>query len=118
MQELKDKWFIDVTNEGAFPPQTRFPGSKIRPHADGNLVEPLIDGAAIMGDFHYRVEEMLKSEDPNQCQIMVAAMGIDPVKLLGENGPAKDEKVAEIFTAILSALIFSANRNSFFFLYV
>lgn len=90
LQELKDKWFIDVTDQDAFPPQARFPGSKVQPHTDGNLVEPLIDGLAIMGDFYYRVDDMLKSKDPGQCQIMVAAMGIDPVKLTGENGPAKD----------------------------
>ena len=106
LQELKDKWFIDVTNEGAFPPQTRFPGSKIQPHADGNLVEPLIDGAAIMGDFYYRVEEMLKSENPNQCQIMVAAMGIDPVKLLGENGPAKDAMTTMIDAAAAGVQVY------------
>lgn len=90
LHELKDKWFIDVTDENNFPPQIRFPGSTIQPYTDGNLVEPLIDGAAIMGDFYYRVEEMQKSDEPSQCQIMVAAMGIDPIKLLGENGPADD----------------------------
>ena len=83
LHKLKDKWFIDVTDENDFPPQTRFPGSKIRPYADGNLVEPLIDGAAIMGDFYYRVADMLKSDDPSRCQIIVAAMGIDPVIFSG-----------------------------------
>ncbi len=106
LQELKDKWFIDVSDTSVFPPQTRFPGSKIQPYADGNLVEPLIDGAAIMGDFYYRVEEMLKSDDPSQCQIMVAAMGIDPIKLLGENGPAKDVMTTMIDAAKAGAKVY------------
>jgi len=90
LQDLKDKWFIDVSDDEAFPPQSRHPGSKLQPYTDGNQVELLIDGAAIMGDFHYRVDDMMKSDDPGQCQIMVGAMGIDPVKLLGEKGEAKD----------------------------
>ncbi len=106
LQELKEKWFIDVTDEGAFPPQTRFPGSEIRPSTDGNLVEPLIDGAAIMGDFYYRVEEMQKSADPSQCQIMVAAMGIDPVELLGENGPADDAMTTMIEAAAAGVQVY------------
>ena len=56
LQELKDKWFVDIADEEAFPPQARYPGSKIKPHTDGNLVEPLIDGANIMGDFYKRLE--------------------------------------------------------------
>ena len=96
---LKDKWFIDVSLEDRFPPQMRHPGSKLQPYSDGNLVEPLIDGAAIMGDFYYRVEEMLASDDPGRCQIIVTAMGIDPVKLLGEDGPAKDAKTTMLVAA-------------------
>ena len=49
LQELKDRWFVDIADEEAFPPQARYPGSKVKPYTDGNLVEPLIDGAAIMG---------------------------------------------------------------------
>ena len=106
LQELKDKWFIDVADESQFPPQARFPGSTIQSHTDGNLVEPLIDGAAIMGDFYYRVADMLESEDPSQCQIMVAAMGIDPVKLLGENGPAKDAMTTMVDAAAAGVQVY------------
>jgi hypothetical protein len=90
LQVLKDKWFVDVSAEDRFPPQTRHDGTQIQPYTDGNLVVPVIDGAAIMGDFYYRVKEMLESDNPDDCQIIVAAMGIHPIKLLGENGPAKD----------------------------
>lgn len=99
LQELKDKWFVDVNQEEAFPPQTRHRATNIQPSTDGNLVEPLIDGLAVMGDFHYRVVEMVNSDKPEDCLIFVAAMGIDPVKLLGENGPAKDAMTTMIEAA-------------------
>ena len=67
LQELKDRWFIDVNQEAAFPPQARHPGSEIQPHTDGNLVEPLIDGAAIMSDFYIRLDEARRSANPDQC---------------------------------------------------
>ena len=92
LQELKDKWFVDVADEKAFPPQARYPGSKIKPHTDGNLVEPLIDGAKIMGDFYKRLEQMIQSNDPSQTIAMLASMGIDPVKPLGEDVPGEDIK--------------------------
>lgn len=90
LHELKQRWFLDVERDDKFPPQLRHPGSAIRPHTDGNLVEPLIDGKAIMGDFYHRVAAMLASDVPSRCRILVAAMGIDPVKLLGESDPAPD----------------------------
>jgi phosphatidylserine/phosphatidylglycerophosphate/cardiolipin synthase-like enzyme len=99
LEELKDKWFVDVSQEDSFPPQTRHRASEIQPSSDGNLVEPLIDGAAIMGDFHYRAEIMLNCNNPEECLIIVTAMGIDPVKLLGENGPAKDAMTTMIDAA-------------------
>jgi len=92
LEQLKEKWFIDVAETKAFPPQARHPGSSVKPHTDGNLVEPLIDGAAIMSDFYNRLEEMIQCEDPSQTIAMLAAMGIDPVKPLGENGPGDDIK--------------------------
>ena len=99
LQDLKDKWFVDVSQESVFPPQSRHRETTIQPYSDGNLVEPLIDGAAIMGDFHFRVEEMVNSDNPEECLVFVAAMGIDPVKLLGENGPAKDAMATMIEAA-------------------
>ena len=90
LQELKRRWFVDVDQEDRFPPQGRHPGSLVQPHTDGNLVEPLIDGAAIMSDFYIRLNEMRQSEQSDQCYAMLAAMGINPVKPLGENEPGVD----------------------------
>jgi phosphatidylserine/phosphatidylglycerophosphate/cardiolipin synthase-like enzyme len=92
LSELKTKWFVDVEMPDSFPPQQRHPGSKIKPSTDGNQVELLVEGATVMADFHHRVEEMLAADDPSRGFILVAAMGIDPVKSLGENDPAPDAK--------------------------
>ena len=37
LQQLKAKWFIDVTLNGQFPPHTRHPGTQLQPYTDGNL---------------------------------------------------------------------------------
>jgi phosphatidylserine/phosphatidylglycerophosphate/cardiolipin synthase-like enzyme len=92
LQELKEKWFVNISDQDAFPPQARYPGSKIKPHTDGNLVEPLIDGAAIMGDFYRRLETMIQCDDPSETIAMLAAMGIDPVMPLGEDVLGEDIK--------------------------
>jgi hypothetical protein len=66
LSDLKEKWFIDVEDPHPFPAQQRHPGSHINPSTDGNQVELLVEGAAVMGDFHYRVQEMLASDDPRE----------------------------------------------------
>ena len=90
LQKLKDKWFIDVTLEGQFPPQTRFEGAMVRPYTDGNHLEPLVDGAALMAEFHDQLEFLLQQDDPSEWNLFISAMNIHPVKLLGVNNPAKD----------------------------
>ena len=113
LQELKDKWFVDIADEEAFPPQARYPGSSIKPHTDGNLVEPLIDGAAIMGDFYQRLERMIQSDDPSQTIAMLAAMGIDPVKPLGEDAPGDDIKTKLLESKILVQQASSNTKEQF-----
>ena len=90
LQELKNKWFLDVSEEGPFPPQTRHPGALVKPHTDGNLVEPLLGGAAVMAEFHDQVEAMMQADDPSQYEVWIGSWRIQPVKLLGMNRPAPD----------------------------
>jgi phosphatidylserine/phosphatidylglycerophosphate/cardiolipin synthase-like enzyme len=90
LQQLKDKWFLDTGQNGQFPPQTRHPGSQLQAHTDGNLVEPVIDGAALMAEFHERVEAIIAAPDPAQYQLWVAQWKLTPVQLLGETHPVKD----------------------------
>ena len=90
LRELKDKWFLDVSIEDQFPPQTRHPGALVSSHTDGNLVEPLISGADMMAEFHRQVQAMIDSDDPNQYELWVGSWRIQPVKLLGMNSSVKD----------------------------
>ena len=96
---LKEKWFIDVNDTGQFPPQTRHPGTQVRPYTDGNLVEPIIDGQPLMADFYERVTQIINSSDPGQYQMWLVQWRLDPVKLLGETHPAPDAE-----TLILNAV--------------
>ena len=88
LDALKEKWFIDVARNGQSPPQTRHPGTQVRPYTDGNLVEPIIDGQPLMADFYQRVTQMLNAPNPGDYQIWPAQWRLDPVKLLGETNPA------------------------------
>ena len=90
LQELKDKWFVDFTEEDKFPPQVRHKGALVSAYTDGNHLEPLIDGAVLMAEFHDQLEMLINAEDPSQWTLYISAMNIHPVKLLGEQNPAKD----------------------------
>jgi phosphatidylserine/phosphatidylglycerophosphate/cardiolipin synthase-like enzyme len=92
LQELKKKWFLDVSQGGHFPPLTRHPAALVQPHTDGNLVEPLLSGAAMMAEFHEQVKEMRQAADPGQYEVWIGSWRIQSVKLLGENHPAPDAK--------------------------
>ena len=90
IDDLKQKWFIDTAVSDAFPPQERHPGANLGNHSDGNWVAPLIDGAAIMGHFAKRAQQLLAAEDPSQCHYWLAGMGIEPVKLHGVESDSDD----------------------------
>lgn len=99
LDALKEKWFIDVSQDGQFPPQTRHPGTQVQPYTDGNLVEPIIDGQPLMADFYERVTQILNSPNPGDYQIWLAQWRLDPVKLLGETNPAPDVETL-LFNAV------------------
>ena len=91
LQELKDKWFLNVNLANFFPPQKRHPGTQVSPYTDNNLVEVLIDGYAIMSDFNDRIDKMITSPaDPTQHEMWITSWRIDPVKLLGLSNPTLD----------------------------
>jgi hypothetical protein len=87
LQQLKDKWFLDVSREGQFPPQTRHPGTQLQPYTDGNLVEPVLDGAPLLAEFNQRVEAIINAPGPTQYERWIAQWRLDPVELLGETNP-------------------------------
>lgn len=90
LDELKEKWFLDVSSIGYFPPQIRHDGTQIKACTDGNLLEPLIDGSVIMADFHQRLNNMINSAYPSQHELWISSYRLDPVKLLGSTKPEKD----------------------------
>ena len=92
LQELKDKWFIDLNQRKTFPPQTRHKGALVKGYTDGNHLEPLIDGAALMAEFHQQLQMMVQSPYPSQWTLYISAMNIHPVKLLGANDSNEDVK--------------------------
>ena len=89
-KELTQKWFVDVERDGQFPPQTRHPGTRVQPYTDGNLVEPIIDGADLMAEFHRQAEAVLSAPNPGQYELWLNQWRLDPVNLLGETGDASD----------------------------
>ena len=89
LQALKEKWFIDLNMEGVFPPQSRHPGAMVFDHTEGNIVEPVIDGYALMSDYHRRLTEMIEAPDPSVYEVWVSMWHFDKVKLLGVTNPAE-----------------------------
>ncbi len=89
LQALKKKWFLDLSVEGSFPPQSRHPGAMVFDHTEGNNVEPVIDGYALMSDYHRRLTEMIEAPDPSVYEVWVSMWHFDDVKLLGVTNPAE-----------------------------
>jgi phosphatidylserine/phosphatidylglycerophosphate/cardiolipin synthase-like enzyme len=106
LQELKNKWFIDVSGDDQFPPQARHPDSQLQPHTDGNLVEPVIDGAPLMAEFYRRARAIIEAPDPAQHQLWIAQWRLDPVKLLGATSSAEDAETMILEVARAGAKVF------------
>ena len=106
LQELKAKWFIDLSRQGQFPPQTRHPGALLQPWTDGNLVELVLDGAPLMAEFYQRTEAILSASDPSQHELWLAQWKLQPVKLLGETNPAPDAETTILNVAKARAKVY------------
>ena len=106
LQELKAKWFIDLSRQGQFPPQTRHPGALLHPWTDGNLVELVLDGAPLMAEFYQRTEAILSASDPSQHELWLAQWKLQPVKLLGETNPAPDAETTILNVAKAGAKVY------------
>ncbi len=106
LEQLKAKWFIDVSRAGEFPPQTRHPGAQLHPWTDGNLVEPVLDGAPLMAEFLQRAEAIINAPDPSQHELWLAQWKLQPVKLLGETNPAPDAETTLLNVAKAGARVY------------
>lgn len=87
LEVLKSKWFLRL-NDDRNPLSKRSPGTGLKDWADGNKVEVLIDGAALMEHFYNCVREMIQfmeenENTPNAPQLWMANFNLTNVELLG-----------------------------------
>ncbi|MFX0024162.1 MAG: phosphatidylserine/phosphatidylglycerophosphate/cardiolipin synthase family protein [Candidatus Hermodarchaeota archaeon] len=88
LDDLKAKWFLDVSSSGKFPPQTRHPGSQLKPYTDGNNVDIIIDGKDFMAHIYNKLHEMTLNADKtssDKYHFWIASWRFEPVKLLGSS---------------------------------
>jgi phosphatidylserine/phosphatidylglycerophosphate/cardiolipin synthase-like enzyme len=90
LDELRDRWFLDVDDPTGFPSQSRHPGALVHPYTDGNRVTPILNGADFMARAHELIRAMIDSEDPSAHQLWIHAWRIEPVKVLGETADGPD----------------------------
>lgn len=86
LNDLKARWFLDLSITGNFPPQTRHPGSQLKSFTDGNNVEIIIDGKDYMAYVYNKLHNMILTADQNEygkLKLWIASWRLDPVKLLG-----------------------------------
>jgi monoamine oxidase len=108
---LKEKWFLDVSQTGNFPPVSRYPTaettpagvpeSKVGPSTDGNEVVVHLDGAAFMKAWHDALVHGLKSPG---AELYLANWMMNNVSTLGTTRGKTDprsnalELIGEAFT--------------------
>ncbi len=90
IDELRQKWFLDVDNDTGFPPPSRHPSALVHPYTDGNRVTPILSGADYMARAYELIRAMTDSEDPSACHLWIHAWRIEPVKVLGETADGPD----------------------------
>ena len=97
IDELRQRWFLDVDDPAGFPSPARHPGALVFPYTDGNLVKPILNGANYMARAHELIRAMIDSEDPSACHLWLHAWRIEPVKVLGEtaDGPNAESLLEE-----------------------
>ncbi len=87
LEQLKEKWFIDVNNSNSFPPSNRHIGSKVKPFTDGNKVVLLRDGHHYMSAWHRTIQAMVASPDPSACEIWHTGWRLENVRTEGNSKP-------------------------------
>lgn len=97
INELKKKWFLDF-NKSNNPLCRRPPDSELSNWTDGNEVEIIIDGKALMEHFYNCIQKMigfmgLNKNTQNPPQIWISNMDITNIELLG---PGKGGDIFEL----------------------
>lgn len=87
LEVLKDKWFLRLKDDSN-PLNKRHSGTGLNDWTDGNKVEMLVDGNAVMEHFYGCVEKMIRfmeenENTPNPPQIWLANFNLTNVEMLG-----------------------------------
>ena len=90
LDELHERWFLDVDDPSGFPPQSRHPGALVNPYTDGNQVTPIYNGADYMARAYELIRAMIDNDDPSACWLWIHAWRMEPVKGLGETADGPD----------------------------
>lgn len=93
IDDLKQKWFIDVQNTlEQFPPKRRHSQSKqVAPYTDGNIVIPLIDGDRYMGMIRRAINEL-----PSYSDLWFAGWELDNVATLGATDTSSQNRAWDL----------------------
>ena len=90
LDELKRKWFINVSDTTSFPPRIRHAGSTVRASTDGNKVQGLRDGQVFMGKWADAVDAMRLGASPKDCQVWITGWRLEGVETRGHDHPDSD----------------------------
>lgn len=90
LDELKQRWFIDVGDASAFPPQSRHAGSRVSASTDNNRVQGLRDGAVFMGRWADAIDAMRDGGHPSACEVWHTGWRLEGVETRGRDKPESD----------------------------
>lgn len=99
LDELKTKWFLTLDDqENAL--NKRHPGTQLHACTDKNKVVELIDGAAVMKDFHDSLKTLIEfmqanPDTTNPPQVWIALFDFTDVELLGPSSIKADQLLLE-----------------------
>lgn len=104
LDELKSKWFLNFADE-TDRLSRRHQGTEVNDYTDGNKVEMLFDGKALMEHFRGCIEKMIrfleeKEHYPNPPQLWIASMEFANVELLG---PKQGGEIEELLLKAVQA---------------
>ena len=87
LDELIERWFIDVNTTENTPPSSRHPNCLLNDWTNENEVINLIDGKDFMADFFDKLQELTMcamSNEGSDCRLYMSYFRLNDVKLLGE----------------------------------
>lgn len=115
LDELKDKWFLTLDDEEK-PLNKRHPGTQLHAFTDNNEVVELIDGEAVMKDFHDGLDNLINfmqdhPDTANPPQVWISLFAFTDVELLGPGSIKADQLILE--AAEKGVIVFFLHSHDF-----